>query len=98
MDEAEGQRGGRLDEIVKPVHEAGERSYADDPERGISGLRSRGHRLDATPAEPGRRVRRLRCRESAWRRAPARQSGPPLRSGYPAPWALRTPGRPESSA
>src|SRR2546429_5407385 len=98
MDEAKGQRGGRVDEIVKPLHEAGERSYADDPERGISGLRSRGHRLDAIPAEPGRGVRRLRGRESALRRAPLRQSGTPVRAGASTTLALPAPGRPRNSA
>src|SRR5436190_22588273 len=48
MDEVEGHRGRRPAEIVKPVNESGERSYADDTERRF---RNGGHRLDATPGE-----------------------------------------------
>src|ERR1051326_5121410 len=35
MDEVEGHRGRRPDEIVEPVHEAGERRDTDDTERGL---------------------------------------------------------------
>src|SRR6266513_4791911 len=48
MDEVESHRGRRPDEIVKPSHEPGERSYLDDAEREF---RDGGHRLDATPGE-----------------------------------------------
>src|SRR6266540_5701486 len=49
MDEVEGHRARRPYEIVKPLHEPGERSDTDDTESGVG---SGGHRLDATPGEP----------------------------------------------